>query len=146
MQTDEVVTAFNSQFSVFAADEVAWEVRPEMVDVELLASSLKAIRRRSRGGRLIVTETPYLDHREIAVWYQNPKQFVKYNTTRCAWIRMKVWPDGKVKPCRAWQIGDVAEQHAMEIWNGQEFQDFRQTLAAHGTLAICARCCYLAHR
>jgi len=146
MQTDKMVAAFNSQFSIFAADEVAWEIRPKAVNVEQLADGLETIRRRSRGGRFVVTEIPYLNHQEIAVWYQKPEQFIKYDTTRCAWIRIKVWPDGKVKPCRGWQAGDIAEQQAMEVWNGQKFGDFRQTLATHGTLPICARCCYMAYR
>jgi MoaA/NifB/PqqE/SkfB family radical SAM enzyme len=95
---------------------------------------------------LIAIQTPDLGRNDIGVWYREPERFVRYNSTRCAWTRMKVWPDGGVKPCREWQVGNVGQTHAMEVWNGKNFRAFRQLLAARGTLPICARCCYMAHR
>jgi hypothetical protein len=82
----------------------------------------------------------------MATWYGRPAQPVMWTTTRCAWIRTKVSPDGKVKPCRGWEAGDLAREHAMRIWNGSRFRQLRRTLSAHGTLPICARCCAIAHR
>jgi MoaA/NifB/PqqE/SkfB family radical SAM enzyme len=146
MQPHEMVEAYNAQFSIFAADEVAWDIHPEKVDAEQVARALDTIRQRTRFSSLIVTQTPDLSRNDIGVWYREPERFIKYNSTRCAWTRMKVWPDGGVKPCREWGAGNVGQNHAMEVWNGEKFREFRRLLATHGTLPICARCCYTAHR
>jgi MoaA/NifB/PqqE/SkfB family radical SAM enzyme len=57
-----------------------------------------------------------------------------------------VWPNGDVKPCREWVVGNVNQTPAMEVWNGEKFRSFRRLLAERGTLPICARCCYMAYR
>lgn len=146
MQTSSVVDMNNSLFPAYPAEEVDWEVQTEKIDSEQVADGLETIRRRSRGGRFVVVESPYLNREEILLWYREPEAPVKYKTTRCGWIRFKVWSDGKVKPCRDWVFGDLNERHAMEIWNGPEYRKFRRTLKANGMLPMCARCCVIAHR
>jgi MoaA/NifB/PqqE/SkfB family radical SAM enzyme len=146
MQTSEIVEAYNSQSTIFPVSEVAWSIKPGDVDVAKLADEIETIRRRNWGKRLTFTETPYLKRDEIAVWYKKPEQFVKWDTATCAWNHLRVWPDGNVRPCRTWEVGNIAKQHAMEIWNGKEIRNLRQTLAENGALAICARCCLFAYR
>ena len=146
MQTDEMVHAFNAKFSLFPADEVAWEIKPDMVDVGVVADALEAIRRRNWGSSFVLSEAPFLERDEISGWYQVPERMVKYETVRCGWIRFKIWPDGKVKPCRDWEVGDISQDHAMDIWNGRQYREFRQSLATHGMFPICTRCCLIAHR
>lgn len=146
LQTDTMSEAYNQRFSIFPADQVAWDVQPERIDVTRLADDITTIRRRNWGARFLLSEAPYLNREEIAAWYQQPEQPVKYKTVCCGWTRLKVWADGKVKPCRGWVVGDVTQQHVMEIWNGRGYQDFRRTLAEHGMLPICTRCCWIAYR
>jgi MoaA/NifB/PqqE/SkfB family radical SAM enzyme len=146
MQTEEMVRSHNFLFPDYPADRITWQVNPENIEVEKLAHSLARIRAKNRGSQFILAETPYLDHEELAVWYQKPEKPVKWHSTRCAWMRMKVWPDGKVKPCRKWHVGNISEQHAMVIWNNEQYRRFRRHLLTDGTLSICARCCYLANR
>jgi MoaA/NifB/PqqE/SkfB family radical SAM enzyme len=146
MQTNNMVKDYNAQPHIFPADLVEWDVRPEMIDVENLATGLEAIRRRNWGSKFLLSEAPYLNRDEIAMWYRYPELPVKYQTVRCGWIRYKVWPDGRVKPCRDWEVGDINQQHVMEIWNGDEYQEFRQALSTQGMLPICTRCCQIAVR
>jgi len=136
MHTDEMVQEFNTKFTLFPADEVTWNINLELVDAGVLADGIEEIRRRNWGNRFVFSETPFLNRDEITVWYQLPEQPVKYETVRCGWIRFRMWPDGKVKPCREWEFGDASQDHAMDIWNGQQFQDFRQALATNGMLPI----------
>ena len=144
MQTHEVVHAFNAKFaSIFDADEVAWDVHPESVNVKQLADALDTIKRRNWRHRLIVTEAPFLSRSEIETWYKQPSQPVKWTTTRCAWYRIRVWPDGNVKACRDWSVGNIAQDNVKDIWNGPQLCGFRRLLAARGTLPICARCCLM---
>jgi sulfatase maturation enzyme AslB (radical SAM superfamily) len=142
----EMEARFQAQEPSFQVDQVRWTIDPGRVDGEILADQLKTIQRMNWGRKFSVAETPFLNRQQIIDWYQKPEQFVKWTTTRCAWIRMKVWPDGSFKPCRGWIAGNIAQGHAMQLWNAQPMRDFRSQLAAHGTFPICARCCYLAHR
>ena len=147
MQTDHTVDLYNLRFAdMFPADAVAWEVDPACVDGERLAATLERIRRKNWGGSMIVMETPYLEREDIITWYSNPEKFVNWTDTRCAWVRMKVWPDGRVKPCRGWSAGNIKDQHTLEVWNGKRYREFRQLLSDNQTLPLCARCCYMAHR
>jgi MoaA/NifB/PqqE/SkfB family radical SAM enzyme len=147
MQTSGMVETYNrARFSIFAADEVAWDIHPEKVDAAQVARALDEIYQRARFSSPLVLQTPDLSRRDIETWYREPERPAKYNSTRCAWIRMRVWPDGEIKPCREWSAGNLGQDHAMEIWNGEKFREFRQLLATRGTLPICARCCYIAHR
>ena len=123
-----------------------WMQTHKMVDVDMVADSLDTLRKRARYSSMMVKHTPELSRENIRVWYSEPERLTKYISTRCAWTRMKVWPDGSVKPCRAWKAGNIETHHAMEVWNGEKFRGFRQTLTVHGTLPICARCCYMAYR
>jgi MoaA/NifB/PqqE/SkfB family radical SAM enzyme len=146
MQTDEMVQELNSRFSLFPGDHIAWEVNNDNIDVNYLYDSLAIIRDASWGGKMVVIESPYLNRQEITDWYRSPQKPVRYNTVRCGWIRMKLWADGKVKPCRDYEVGDITETHAEAIWNGNEYQEFRRLLAEEGMLPICTRCCFMAHR
>ena len=146
-QVDEVVEAHNGHHAnLFTADRVAWSLLPNRIDTELVADQLERARSRRLADGFLILESPFLTRRQIGVWYRDPARFVKWNTTRCAWMRLKLTPDGKVKPCRGWEAGDLTQEHAMRIWNGPQLRLFRQTLASRGTFPICARCCALAHR
>ncbi|HRQ37839.1 MAG TPA: radical SAM protein [Chloroflexota bacterium] len=146
MQTDEMITCSHQKFPDFEADEIAWQVQPEAVDIGTLADQLETIRRLNQFEPMLVTELPKLNRSQIADWYQHPAKFVKYRTTRCAWTRLKIWPDGRVKPCREWVAGNVAEQNLMEIWRNGAFTGLRNLLTEHGVMPICSRCCYMTHR
>lgn len=146
IHTGEMAEEFGQDAASFAVDEVRWSIDPGLVDAGRVADQLHAIRRINLGRRFSAVETPFLNRQQIMDWYQDPSQFVKWTTTRCAWIRMKIWPDGAYKPCRGWEVGSIADRHAMDLWNAPPVRDFRHQLAARGTFPICARCCYIAHR
>lgn len=146
MQTDKMVERMNLTSSLFSGDHVGWKVDNSAIDVDLLADSLFKVRGLSRGGEMIVTELPNFNRQEISDWYMEPEKPVKKETVRCGWIRMKLWADGKVKPCRDWEVGDISKEHAYDIWKGEAYQEFRELLSDQGMLPICSRCCFMAHR
>lgn len=146
MQTDKMVMEMNKNSPLFNGDHVDWEVNNDAIDVAFISDCLETIRNEASGGRMIFMESPYLNHREIRDWYLEPEKTLKHDTVRCGWIRMKLWADGKIKPCRDWEIGDICQENADEIWNGAAYQEFRQKLLEHGMLPICKRCCFMAHR
>lgn len=146
MQTEEMIGCLHREYPKFTAGSVPWEVEPESVNTTILVDQLEEIRRHNQTEQFLVTELPKMSRQEIETWYKHPTQFVKYQSTRCAWTRMKIWPDGRIKPCREWEVGNVAEQHLTDIWQGSALQDFRSLLATEGTIPICSRCCYMTYR
>jgi MoaA/NifB/PqqE/SkfB family radical SAM enzyme len=147
MQTDVMISAYEVQPDpLFEVDHVNWDIDPGKIDVDELVASIKKIRKLNRGHRFLLTETPYLSLENIKTWYQEPERFVQWDTTRCAWVRMKVGVDGNVVPCRDWAVGNIGEVPAMEIWNGEALRQFRTRLGTQGPLPICARCCMIAYR
>jgi MoaA/NifB/PqqE/SkfB family radical SAM enzyme len=147
MHTREMVTECSALLGPgFQVGAVDWNIQPELVDPGQVAQDLETVKRRSRRTGLLVTETPFLDPSQIRVWYREPSRFVKFRSTRCAWIRLRVWPNGDVRPCREWTVGNLAQDGVASVWNGPRMRDFRRLLARHGTIPICARCCYMAHR
>lgn len=146
MQTDEMVIALNEHYSIFAGDHVGWKINNDAIDVDTLSDSLESIRISNRGAKMVVVENPFLNRQEITDWYRYPQKPIRHQTVRCGWIRMKLWADGKVKPCRDYEVGDITQTHAEAIWNGVEYQEFRKLLAQDGMLPICTRCCFMAHR
>lgn len=147
IQTDEMVNLHNEKFaSIFTADQVSWDVHPEKVDIQEITDAVVTIKRRSWRNRLIVIESPFLSRRETELWYHNPCRPIKWETTRCAWLRMRVWPDGSMKACRDWTVGNIAQEHVMDVWNGSRFRNFRRLLVTQGTIPLCARCCYMVVR
>lgn len=146
MQTDEMVQKLDEQSIFFTGDHVGWKVNTDAIDVDLLADDLEKIRALSWGGEFLVIESPSFNRQEMFTWYREPTKIVKHKNVRCGWIRMKVWSDGNVKPCRDWEIANILDEHVRDIWNGQELRDFRKTLAEQKMLPICTRCCFMAHR
>jgi MoaA/NifB/PqqE/SkfB family radical SAM enzyme len=145
MHTDKMVHKLRAFQSPFSGDHLHWGIETDLIDVEILADSLETIRQRNWGRSLVVSESPYLNRQQIATWYREP-EIPLHKKVRCGWVHMKLWADGKVKPCRNWVVGDLNQQDAMEIWDSQEFNEFRQILAANGMLPICSRCCFIARR
>jgi MoaA/NifB/PqqE/SkfB family radical SAM enzyme len=146
IQTNKMVRNLRALHLPISADSIALETDLDLIDTQVLADQLETIRRQSWGGSLVVAESPYLNRQEISTWYQEPEKPVKYKSVRCGWILMKIWPDGKIKPCRDWVAGDITKQNLMEIWNQKDFSQFREHLAETGMLPICTRCCLIARR
>ena len=146
MQTDSMVERFNATTTLFSGDHVGWKVDNSAIDVDFLFDSLSIIRDLNRWGEMVVTELPYLTREEISDWYLEPEKPVQHETVRCGWICMKLWADGKIKPCRDWEVGDISKENAYEIWKGEAYQGFRDLIGEHGMLPICSRCCFIAHR
>ena len=61
-------------------------------------------------------------------------------------FHMQLNPDGKVVPCYSWEypeiIGDANRQSMFEIWNGEQFRQFRRRMidGRKSVCKICAEC------
>jgi len=66
----------------------------------------------------------------------------------CRWSRTVVSPYGEVFPCVNMGmvdcvVGDIKTQRFADIWNGEEYVNFRKKLKETGVLPICSKCCHI---
>lgn len=140
-QTDEMTDRQMSSLQSTTKGRVLWQLNPVDIDSEILFRSLQ--RMRAKNSHLLFNELPRLNAEEMWAYYQNPDQLVKVNKTRCAWLIMRIWPNGDVRLCRESVAGNVMKQPLREIWNNDRYMKFRRLLVKEGTLPICNRCCHL---
>lgn len=141
MQTDKMVSEHNLQNDLPKVSRVQWSTQPEAIDPNQVYDSLKTIQQNRRN--VLVSVYPRLNRDETMTYYQRPEQLVKVQETRCAWLVMRVWPNGDVKACRGHMVGNVLEQPLQRIWNGRSFRLFRRSLVQKKVFPICSRCCLL---
>jgi radical SAM protein with 4Fe4S-binding SPASM domain len=116
-------------------------LRPATVVAQLGAARLRA----AAYGVKLITSPALLDE-EIADYIGDPSYSV---VQRCfyAWKTMRVNAWGEVYPCSIdVQLGNIAGQDILAIWNGAPYRAFRRQLKAHGRFPQCAKCCVLTHR
>lgn len=89
---------------------------------------------------------------QISSLLENPEDIYTYvdqpetppGNTFCyrQWARMDITPEGQVSPCILYPdliLGDLKKDHALRIWNSDEFKNFRQ-IRRKEVLPICAKC------
>jgi MoaA/NifB/PqqE/SkfB family radical SAM enzyme len=71
--------------------------------------------------------------------YLDPKEY------RCEgpWSRVQLTAEGRYSPCFYLRTGDSRSQTMREVWNGEEFKQFRRGLMENKVYAGCSGCCNL---
>ncbi len=67
----------------------------------------------------------------------------KFQACKWPWTSMHINADGAVFPCLSISTGNVKDNTLKEIYYGDQYKKFRQTIKNAGTVASCNRCCYL---
>jgi len=119
--------------------------RPQGVDPEFLREQLVRCFELERELDVQIRTTPanlpidefvrhYTDDR-----YLDPKEY------RCEgpWSRVQLTAEGRYSPCFYLRTGDSRKQTMREVWNGEEFKQFRRDLMEHRVYAGCSGCCNL---
>jgi radical SAM protein with 4Fe4S-binding SPASM domain len=103
-----------------------------------------------------VRQMEKIDHHrwpiQISCYLRRPQHIYTYvdrpelppENTFCyrQWSRMDITPDGEVTPCILYPdliVGNLHDQHVMDVWNGPNFTRFRQ-LRRREILPVCAKC------
>lgn len=119
--------------------------KPEGVDPEFLREQLVKCYELEKPLGLQIRTTPanlpieefvrhYTDDR-----YLDPKEY----TCEGPWSRIQLTADGRYSPCYFLRTGDSRQQTMEEVWNGEEFKQFRRDLKDAGIYAGCSGCCNL---
>lgn len=76
----------------------------------------------------------YTDDRALS-----PEEYV----CESPWSRVQLTADGRYSPCYYLRSGDSRQQTLQEIWNGEEFREFRRDIKQKKIYAGCNGCCNL---
>lgn len=89
---------------------------------------------------------PDLHPGQVADYYRNPAE--AFGKTRCLvpWLEAEILPSGEVTPCSDRPdliMGNVKKARFSEIWNNDQYQQFRRAMREDGLFPYCSRCCGL---
>ena len=130
-----------------AREKIAWDtvdIDSETIDYENLAKTIDGLKRRDEG--IIVTVIPNLTSIEKLQKYYSFKGFVEKRETKCAWKHTNVYPSGDVEMCDGlYPMGNLNDSDFLEIWNNENFREFRKKLKKMKRFPICSACCRYYH-
>jgi MoaA/NifB/PqqE/SkfB family radical SAM enzyme len=89
---------------------------------------------------------PDLHPGQVADYYRNPSE--AFGKTRCLvpWLEAEILPSGEVTPCSDRPdliMGNVKNARFSDIWNNDQYQQFRRAMREDGLFPYCSRCCGL---
>jgi MoaA/NifB/PqqE/SkfB family radical SAM enzyme len=116
------------------------EVRPGMVDVDVLYEQMLAVQRKG-GDR--VAFLPFLDREQLRRYFYDPNAFMGHLRCMSSWVIAQILADGEVIPytrCYHVPFGNINESAFMDIWNGEAARRWRRDLRAEGRFPACTRC------
>ncbi|MHC4375715.1 MAG: radical SAM protein [Planctomycetota bacterium] len=119
--------------------------RPEGVDPEFLRQQLiRCYELESELGVQIRLTPPglpidefvrhYTDDRELS-----PDEYV----CESPWARIQLTADGRYSPCYYLRTGDSRQETMQEVWNGDDFKQFRRAIKQDRIYSGCNGCCNL---
>jgi len=130
-----------------AREKISWDtvdIDGENIDYEKLTKTIEKLRRKDEG--VIVTVIPNLTDSKKLQRYYSFKGFVEKRTAKCAWKHTNVYPSGDVEMCDGlYPMGNLNDGDFLEIWNNENFREFRKKLKETKRFPICSACCRYYH-
>ncbi len=116
------------------------------VDPKVTAKQVKETIRISKGKASVPQFLPDLySESDIRRYYTDHTWNCGYSECKSIYHVAEISPDGRITPCRDYQdytCGNINESSFYEIWNGENFKNFRRKMKM-GLMPVCTRCCGL---
>ncbi len=144
-------TIFSELFKVTCSDWRGFvrETLPK-IDVDQLVDTMNAIKGGNgaahafSGNKTHVSFYPNLTDEEIRRYYTTFDFKPSSYKHRCIspWMVAYIFPDGSVRPCQSlnYTAGNVREASFRDIWNNQQYQQFRRVTKEKKLYPVCYRC------
>jgi len=130
-----------------AKENISWDtvdIEGESIDYEKLTQTIDGLKRRDEG--VIVTVIPNLTDSEQLQRYYSFKGFIDKKRAKCAWKHTNIYPNGDVEMCDGlYPMGNLNDSNFLEIWNNENFREFRKKLKKMKRFPICSACCRYYH-
>lgn len=128
-------------------EKISWDtvdVGSESIDYENLNKTIERLRRKDEG--VIVTVIPNLSDVEKLKRYYSFQGFVEKRKAKCGWEHTNIYPNGDVEMCDGlYPMGNLKDSDFLEIWNNENFREFRKRLKQTKRFPICSACCRYYH-
>ena len=134
----------------YGADEVAYQLLSKRkysksFDVETAAREINTAMNLSNSLGIRAYQYP-VSSSSIATytsWYSTSSSLSQIFYQDCTYIynNLRIDPAGNVIPCLEYVMGNIIVEDLKDIWNGCNFQMFREQLAKKGPFQACLRCC-----
>jgi len=145
---EEIGTANEAYFrEKFSAHAPSW--RGFVADVSVLDTQRIA----DQMGEMSLLKSPMelrflpdLHPGQVRDYYQKPSE--AFGKSRCLvpWLEAEILPNGEVTPCSDRPdliMGNVKKSRFRDIWNNDQYQQFRRAMREDGLFPYCSRCCGL---
>jgi len=128
-------------------EKISWDTVDTAVSKmnhDNLFKTIEMLKRKDEG--VIVTVLPNLNSSEKLRSYYSFKGFVEKYNAKCAWKHTNIYPNGDVEMCDGlYPMGNLNDNSFLEIWNNENFREFRKKLKKMKRFPICANCCRYYH-
>ncbi|MFC1541793.1 radical SAM/SPASM domain-containing protein [Candidatus Latescibacterota bacterium] len=113
------------------------------IDLSVLKKQRQSLKDKSRAYGLDI-----IFPSEMAIDNYYNSAFNELNQCLIPWSRTVVSPYGEVFPCINFSLinyylGNIKEKSLKDIWNSQEYKEFRRKLKKHGLFPLCSKCCMI---
>ncbi|MBD3346322.1 MAG: hypothetical protein GF401_14805 [Chitinivibrionales bacterium] len=116
------------------------------VDPKLCAQQIRETRRIAKGWPSVPQFLPDItSESQIRRYYEDHTWDCGFSSCESIYVTAEISPDGRITPCRDYQdytCGNINEQAFYEVWNGEDFKEFRRQMGK-GLMPVCTRCCGL---
>ncbi len=121
------------------------QAKPEGVDPEFLREQLiKCYELEKELSVQIRLTPPGLPIDEFVRHYTDDRELSKDDyVCESPWARVQLTADGRYSPCFYLRTGDSRQQTLQEVWNGEDFRNFRKAIKTDKIYAGCSGCCNL---
>jgi radical SAM protein with 4Fe4S-binding SPASM domain len=133
-----------AKLGTFPHSQRGWLWNFSEIDCQALVRSVRRIRDKSWSFPCLFV--PDLTADEIPVYYRDHSNTFGNHKCMVPWTTAEIMPNGDVITCADYPdyvVGNIQQQHLMEIWNSARMQKFRNHLKTEGLLPVCSRCCGL---
>ncbi len=119
------------------------------IDVNLLATQVNSVCKRLSGlGKTIMLLPPTFSQENLSAYLKADWKNMtdQYHSCLVPWFGVDITANGDLAPCHVFYdlvMGNLHEQTFEEIWNGDNYQRFREYMLQNKFLKICRGCCIL---
>jgi MoaA/NifB/PqqE/SkfB family radical SAM enzyme len=129
---------FKQKFGITTEQWDAFVIEDVGIDGDRLVESMRAVKAGEYPYR--ITWLPDLPDEEIKRYYSD--HFDSNRRCISPWAYAAILPSGNVSPCLQYFMGNLNEQGFKEIWNNEQYVQFRREVKK-GLFPVCDRCCFL---
>lgn len=138
---------YTARTDILQRDTAVWSAAtysPEGLNVDELLLEVRKVNAFQRNG-VFLDFFPRMSEREVQDWYLHPEGIPKkfHHPCYAAWFEVNVLPDGDVRICPDYSLGNIRQQPFWEIWNGEKAKALRQVVLHKTPMEVCRVCCFM---